>query len=508
MSESVASELTVGRLLVRNTLWNLVGLGAPLIVAVFAIPLLIDGLGLERFGVLALAWMVVGYFSLFDLGLGRALTKLVAEKLGAGQNADIPPLAWTALLLMLLLGAIGALVVGLLCPWLVSRALRIPEALQIETLYAFYTLALSIPILVSTAGLRGILEAQQRFGIVTALRIPLGVFTFLGPVCVLPFSNSIYPIAVVLVAGRLLAWLAHLLICLRVTPTLRQNFVLKRAMVGPLLRFGGWMTVTNIVSPFMAYLDRFLIGALISLTAVAYYVTPFEMITKLLVIPAALVGVLFPAFSSTFFQDLDRAALFYYRGIKYLFLTMFPITLIVVVFAQEILHIWLGADFADNSFRVLQLIGIGVLMNGVANVPFAFIQGAGRPDVTGKLNFIELPFYLVAVVLLTNRYGILGTAIAWVLRVTIDALVLMIVAQRFLHDRRYERNQVSLFLLWMVLSFGLALLTLPVAIKVGLLVISLIIYSRVVWTTLSDIDIRPFKNRMTENTLRNSHVKR
>ena len=95
-------------------------------------------------------------------------------------------------------------------------------------------------------------------------------------------------------------------------------------MVGPLLRFGGWMTVTNIVSPFMAYLDRFLIGALISLTAVAYYVTPFEMITKLLVIPAALVGVLFPAFSSTFFQDLDHAALLYYRGINTFFSLCFP----------------------------------------------------------------------------------------------------------------------------------------------------------------------------------------
>ena len=164
MSEPSASELTVGRLLARNTLWNLLGLGAPLIVAVFAIPLLIDGLGLERFGILALAWMVVGYFGLFDLGLGRALTKLVAERLGAGQNAEIPPLVWTALLLMLLLGAIGTVVDGLLCPWLIGQVLKIPEALQTETLYAFYALALSIPVLVSTAG-AGILEAQQRLGL-------------------------------------------------------------------------------------------------------------------------------------------------------------------------------------------------------------------------------------------------------------------------------------------------------------------------------------------------------
>ena len=70
-----------GRTLVRNMIWNLIGQGAPLFVALFAIPLLIKGLGTERFGVLVLAWMVVGYFTLFDLGIGRATTKYTSEYL-------------------------------------------------------------------------------------------------------------------------------------------------------------------------------------------------------------------------------------------------------------------------------------------------------------------------------------------------------------------------------------------------------------------------------------------
>ena len=53
------------------------------VVAIFSIPILIRDLGTDRFGVLALAWAIVGYASLFDLGLGRALTQLVAQKLGA-----------------------------------------------------------------------------------------------------------------------------------------------------------------------------------------------------------------------------------------------------------------------------------------------------------------------------------------------------------------------------------------------------------------------------------------
>ena len=100
-------ELTNRNLLARNTVWNLVGHLIPLIVAIFAIPPLIRILGTDRFGVLALAWVIIGYFSLFDLGLGRALTQLVAGKLGADQEEEIPALVWTGLALVLILAPIA-----------------------------------------------------------------------------------------------------------------------------------------------------------------------------------------------------------------------------------------------------------------------------------------------------------------------------------------------------------------------------------------------------------------
>ena len=83
MAENVmlSSGLTSGRTLARNTIFNLIGQIAPMLVAIFTIPVLIRVLGTDRFGVLTLAWLLVGYFSLFDLGIGRALTQLVGRKL-------------------------------------------------------------------------------------------------------------------------------------------------------------------------------------------------------------------------------------------------------------------------------------------------------------------------------------------------------------------------------------------------------------------------------------------
>src|SRR5260370_20448373 len=268
--------LTSGHVLAHNTIWNLVGNFVPMAVAVFCLPILIRGLGKDRFGVLALAWAVLGYASLFDLGLGRAVTQLVSKKLVSREESHVPHLAWTSLFLMSLLGCVGGLVAILVSPWLVHRALNIPVTLQAETLRSFHLLGLTIPVVIATSGLRGLLEAYQRFALINALRIPMGAFTYVGPLLILPFSKTLFPVVVVLVVGRLVALAAHLLLCLHAIPALRGGVGWKLDAIGPLLRFGGWMTVSNVVSPLMVTLDRFLICAFVSMYAVAYYVTPCE----------------------------------------------------------------------------------------------------------------------------------------------------------------------------------------------------------------------------------------
>jgi hypothetical protein len=113
--------------LMNNLLWNFSGHVAPLLGALVAAPLLISGLGLDRFGILMIAWMVIGYFVLL-FGLGVA----------------------------------GAGCLGLLTSWLVSDVLNIPSGLLAETVRSFYLLAASVPLVVLTAGLRITLAPKER----------------------------------------------------------------------------------------------------------------------------------------------------------------------------------------------------------------------------------------------------------------------------------------------------------------------------------------------------------
>jgi O-antigen/teichoic acid export membrane protein len=471
-----APNLTGGRLLARSTIWNMIGQVLPMAVGLVAVPPLVRLLGVDRFGLLSLAWIIVGYFSLFDLGMGRALTKLVADKLGANEEQAIPPLVWTSLLLLLLLGAVGGLITWAISPWLVHSALKIPQQLQAESLLSFELLAASIPVVTVTSGLRGILEAQQRFGVLSFIRVPTSAFSFAGPLLVLPFSHGLVPVIVVLIVGRVIGGAAHLVACLRCMPGLRHDFVLQRAVVMPVIRFGGWMTISNVVSPIMAYMDRFLISGLLSVGAVAYYTAPFDVLSRFSFIPWSVGSVLFPALAVSLIQDPDRTELLARRGVKYIFLAMFPIILITITFAPEGLRLWLGPAFAHNSESVLRLLAVGVFVNSVGYVPFALIQGAGRPHVTATLHLLELPLYLVAVWVLTQHLGIEGTALAWTGRVALDAVLLFFFAHRLLPHKPRFMLKATATMTVALLVLGTATLLHTSAMKMAFVLSILLIY--------------------------------
>lgn len=415
----------------RNTIWNLIGQAAPAVAAVFTVPILIHGLGTERFGVLTLIWLIVGYFSIFDLGLGRALTQLLADRLGRDDHEAIAPLVCTAMGLMACLGFLGTAVAAVVAPN-VQHALKAPASLRVETLDSIYLLALSIPLVVSTAGLRGILEARQRFDLANVVRLASGVFTYVGPVLVLIFSPSLVPITIVLVVGRLATWAAYLAMCLHELPDLRRRAAFQPDYVAPLLKFGGWMTVSNLISPILVYLDRFLIATVIGAAAVAYYVTPFEIVTRLLLLPWALSGVLFPLIASTFVQNRARSATLFSRGVRITFLALFPFVLIVIGFAHEGLALWVGETMASHGAVVMRWLAVGVFMNGVVQVPFATIQAAGRPDLTARIHLVELFLYVPTLWWMAHRWGIDGAAIAWTLRGGLDLLIQFLVARQLL----------------------------------------------------------------------------
>ncbi len=281
-------------MIARNTLLNLVGQALPLLVAVIAMPFVVRGLGTERFGLLSLAWVVMGYFTIFDLGLGRATTKYVAEALGNGEEGRVPQIIWTAATMQAIMGTIGALALFGLTDLLVNRFLNIPTGLLDEARLTFHLLALGIPVVMITSSFSGVLEAAQRFDLINSVKIPSSILTYLLPLVGLFMGLGLPGIVALILLARFGAMITFVAINLRIRPELRE-YSASTNLLTPLFSYGGWITISNIVSPVLVYLDRFLIGSILTISAVAYYTAPYEAVTRLWIISSSLTMTLFPA---------------------------------------------------------------------------------------------------------------------------------------------------------------------------------------------------------------------
>ncbi len=409
---------------IRNSFYNILGLGLPLIVAVIAIPALLRSLGVEQFGILTIIWAVVSYFGLFDLGLGRAVTQQVAACVAAGDDAGLKGVVGTSTILMLALGMAAALLMATTAHLLAGE---LTQSADPETVArAFLWMAVAMPAIVLTSGFRGVLEALGRFDLVNFIRLPMGIFTYGGPLITvwLGFGN-LETIAAVLCFGRILACAIHAYFARRCLPVHARGGRFEGKLARPLLSMGGWITVTNVISPIMNYTDRFLIGIAVSAAAVTYYATPQEIVLRIGVIPTAITAVLFPVFAARSIvsgeADQNRGLWTYTLAI---FGLLIPLTIALVLGAERLLAIWISTQFAEQAARILQIMAVAALFSGLAQVPFTMLQASGRADTVAKLHLLELPLYLGLLWVLVLEYGVLGAALAWLARIAVDMIAL------------------------------------------------------------------------------------
>lgn len=446
---------TRARAMLTGIAWNAAGRGLPLILALLLTPLLVHLLGLERWGLFTLALALVGVFGVFDFGVGQALTRALSERIGQGRGEDAAGLVGAALTCLGGVSLVVALGLWLLVPLLVERVLNVPAALQPQAVAAMRVLAAAAPLVVLNASLWGVLAAYQRFRAANLATIPVNIFYYLGPVLVLLVWDDLMAVMLTLVAVRLANTLSYLFL-LRGLVRRMLATPLRLGLVLPLLRLGGWMTFSGLLVQALLYADRFLIGAVLSLAAVAWYATPLDLVLRVWMVPVAVTQTLLPAFASAHATLPQQTVALLRRGALLVMGLVLPVALVLAGGGDRILGLWLGPDFAAGGGLVLRILGAGIYFSCLAYVPGALIDAIGRPDVTARFSLLQAVVYLPLAALLLLWQGIEGAALAWALRCLADCLGKLWLATRLYPQARDAARRLLPAL--SVAGVGLALL--------------------------------------------------
>lgn len=430
-----------GALLLRQSLWSALGWILPALAALWAVPGLTRTLGATGFGLLAIAWSLVGWFSAADLGLSRAVTQSVARALSRGARDDAAALTWIALTLMLPVSVLAAVLLWWSAPWLVGF-LKLGSGEREIGLRAVHWIALAIPTTVLMTTLRGVLEGARSFKLVTLLRVPLGVAFALVPLAFAASGRGVVGAVQGIVLVRTIGFVAHAMAAVAVLPELRHVQFANADARRALLAFGGWTTVSNIISPLMNAMDRVSIGALVPVAAVAPYAIAFEGGTKIWLLTATLVPVLYPTFAALLAHDARGAARRLEQGNRAVLAVGLPALIGFAALAEPGMQLWVGRVLAPDAALALQWLAIGLAANLSGQVALAFVQAAERPALAAWGHIVELPLFVMGLLWAVPRYGAAGAAAVWTLRASGDTFWLLIAAERAVPMTRSRRRSL------------------------------------------------------------------
>lgn len=401
----------------KNTLINLAGSIIPMVVMLVTVPLYLDVLGDIRYGALVLVWLIIGYFSFLEMGLGKATANHIA-RLPEAQVSERSTVFWTALLVNGAFGLIAGFILWLIGDYLLTGVLKMPEEFQEEALVALPWMIATLPLALVSSVLNGALEGRNQFLAVNILQVSSNVvFQFIPLFAAYIYGPSLAVVIPAAVLSRALMNIPFLMACYAFVPLARQpNFSIRAAK--SLFSFGSWVALTGAIGPLLDTMDRFLIGVVIGAQAVTHYAIPMQLVGKVKIIPGSLSRALFPRFSADPSADADALAL---NSLRVLLLVITPVVIFGIVLLQPFMQLWVGKDLSDIAAPLGEILFFGVWINSLAHIPYFLLQGKGRPDIVAKLHAIEIVPFLLFLWGAMHLWGIYGAVVVWTARVTLEA---------------------------------------------------------------------------------------
>jgi O-antigen/teichoic acid export membrane protein len=368
----------------------------------------------SRYGVLAIVWIFLGYFGVFDMGLSRAAANQIAK---AKTDNDLQNIFWTALSINAILGLLGGAALYFVGSVVFAYVFKMPNAMHTSVLSAMPWIAFAAPVSIVSGLLTGTMEGRERFlslniiGTVVTLAlqiVPLGVAYFYSKrlLWLIPAAVTVRALSLIVLAYFALKVVGS---CYPKRPQLRWARIL--------FGYGAWISVSNLISPLFSILDKIWIGGIIGATGVSYYLIPERLAGQASVFPAAITRTLFPQLSSGGESEARQTT---NNLLNVVIGAMTPAVVVVMVFMRPFLDVWVGNSFAAIGAPIGVIIAMALWVNGLAYVPSTFLQARGRPDLTARFHLIAIIPYALFLWLFLHLFGLVGGAVAKVLSVIID----------------------------------------------------------------------------------------
>ncbi|WP_337064578.1 flippase [Rouxiella badensis] len=431
---------------IRNISWNLLGYALPVLVAIVMIPVVMKHTGLERFGVLTLIIVLIGSMTVFDFGITRSVTNSVRKYLDEKNERAMLTVVKTGWLMITCVLLVISVLFWVESRWIAEHFFNVSnQQIREEIAGSMKIVAFSLPFVIAQTIFVGVMEAFGAFKKISIGKAPFSILMYLVPMIISFFTPSLFYITLSLCILRCIMAVAFYLMMRSeiktVTPISLMSVPTTKAIALELVRYGGWVSVGNIIAPIMLYIDRFFVASIVGATVFAYYTTPYDVVSRIAIVAVSVCGVLFPMLVTKIATDIRSANAYFNKVMLGIFAILVIPAIAGIFLSKWFLSVWINPGFAEHSWIIFSMFLAGYLVHGLVQPAFVWIQACGKPWIIAMCEIVDLALYVIYLPWMTHHYGIIGAAIAWNFRMLLS-LVVLHTLRYVLYSRELKRSRL------------------------------------------------------------------
>lgn len=428
------------RSILKNSVANMGAALPPAVAMLITLPLIVRMLGLEAYGILTMVMAITGYFAVIDINVTAGSIKYVSEYHAREELAKVNEVISFGVLFYLGLGLIGAMAIGLGAPWLVGILFDLPPDRAALAIDALRLAGIGFLFTQCQSYLNSVTQALHRYDLTAIAEAAFGTFIPAATVLILWLGYGLLEVVTVRVVTGAVHGAVLAVIAKRLLPGYAFSMPQKE-MISRLMGFSGYSFMSRLAALTHAQADKLIIGSILGMAALAYYAVAAQIVGRIVSLTFRMSSVLFPAASAMQARgEMVRLGDIYLKASKYVTYLNGSAILLVCLFGREILHYWMGAEFANAGYLVLVLIAIALFFDSLTSIPSLINDAFGRPRNTGLFAIVRACLATLLVWLFAAS-GDIGTA---ALGHTVAAITLAAGFLVFIHKKSLPWTLTSL----------------------------------------------------------------
>jgi len=402
----------------RNIVANYVGQGWTAIMGLAFIPIYIDYLGVEAYGLIGVFALLQAWLMLLDMGMTPALSREMARFSGASLNAQsIRDLLRSIEIIWFYVAVLIALIIWCASGWLASNWLKV-ENLPIDMVgKAFSIMGVVISLRFIENIYRSGLIGLEKQVILNVVSIVMATMRSLGAVGVLAWiSPTIDAFFVWQGIVSVVSVIIYAFILYQALPATPQSGRFSWPALLNVWRFAAGIMVVTFLSFLLMQTDKILLSRLLTLENFGYYALATVVANSLYMFAGPIDQALFPRLTALAAQE-NRTSLIatYHMGAQLITVFVGAPAIVLMMFADVILLLWTqDVALTQMAAPLLVILSLGTLFNCLMHMPYQLQLAHGWTSLTIYVNIVGVILLVPAIFWVAPRFGAVGVAWVWV----------------------------------------------------------------------------------------------